>query len=438
MIIKDQITPVRIIALQKAIQAGTGLVTALLVTIYLSPEEQGYFYTMGSLLSGYILLDLGLSNLLVQISAKHFTKLKWNRKREIIPNDANRLHFFSLVHQGLRWYLCMGVLTLTLIPIGFFYFTYAHPTSTVNWQAPWILIVLCIALCMPSIGFMSILEGSHRIIEVYSLRIIHYFFGAFMAWLLLFSGNGLFALAMPPLAIFSLICFWMYKNYRHLFNEIAYAEKIFNWKQEVEILHKRVAVSWLGNYLFLHMPTPIIFYFLGPDKAGQFGLSITIANVVASICTSKVASIIPRYSHLVQQQDFKNADDLFKKNFWASIKFSLVVIVFLTIFAYFAMSFFMLDRLLPWDELFILLLALVSFHGANIMASYFRAYGKEPMKEINIYTSVITLSCLGYLISENFFLQAILLLLASSVALLGRSLYLAQPGFELNSDQTDK
>ena len=71
--------PAHIVALQKSIQAATGLVTAILVTIFLSPEEQGYFFTMGSLLSSYTLLDLGLSSLLIQVSARYFAGLDWGR-----------------------------------------------------------------------------------------------------------------------------------------------------------------------------------------------------------------------------------------------------------------------------------------------------------------------------------------------------------------------
>jgi O-antigen/teichoic acid export membrane protein len=253
-----------------------------------------------------------------------------------------------------------------------------------------------------------------------------------LAWLLLFSGNGLFALAMPPLAIFILISFWLSKKYRHLFNEIASAEKLFNWKQEIGILHKRVAVSWLSNYLFLHIPTPIIFYFLGPEKAGQFGISITIANVLASIGTSKIASIIPKFSHLVQEQDFKNADNLFMKNFWVCIKFSLGATILVTLIAYLTTSIPMLQRLLPWNELLILLLALVSFHGANIMASYFRAYGKELMSKFNLISTVTSLLIFYSAINNGLFFGALFILAGLGLMFLTINLYFKNSFFQHN------
>jgi hypothetical protein len=161
---------------------------------------------------------------------------------------------------------------------------------------------------------------------------------------------------------------------------------------------------------------------------------MTIANVMAALGTSKLISIIPKFSHLVKNQEFKSADALFMKNFWVSMKLSLAATASLTLIAYFTISFSILQRLLPWNELLILLLALVAFNGTNIMASYFRAYGKEPMVKINAYTTVTSLLVLGYLISEHLFLQAIFILLGSGGALLIRSILLTKSHLESKSE----
>ena len=56
------IAPSQVVFLQRGVQAGSGLITLLLVVRCLSAEEQGYYYAIGSLLSGYALFDLGLAN----------------------------------------------------------------------------------------------------------------------------------------------------------------------------------------------------------------------------------------------------------------------------------------------------------------------------------------------------------------------------------------
>ena len=46
----------------------SGLVTLLLVVRYLTPDEQGYYYTFASLLAMQILFELGMSVVVMQFS----------------------------------------------------------------------------------------------------------------------------------------------------------------------------------------------------------------------------------------------------------------------------------------------------------------------------------------------------------------------------------
>ena len=401
-----RLSPSHVIALQKGIQAGTGLITALLITIFLTPEEQGYFYTMGSLLSSYTLLDLGLSSLLVQICAKNFSKLHWTNHNDITPIGKPRLLFLDLIKKSMKWYFYAGITSLLLIPIGIIYFSYSHIGQGIAWLGPWVIIILSLTISMPTIGLMAILEGSHRITEAYSIRSCQYVVGALFAWILLYTGYGLYALAMPPLAAFLLVTLWVQGKYRTLMKAVINVGDQFKWTLEVKPLHRKVALTWFSNYLFLHTPTPIIFYFLGSVKAGQFGLSMTIANVLASIGTSKVAAIIPRFSHLVEEGNQIDADTLFMKNFWQSMLVCTCGAVIISVCTYMLASNHIVSRLLPWNELGILMFSLVGFHGSNLMAAYFRAYGEEPMAKVNIYTMLCMLFLLCLLMNEALFIYA--------------------------------
>uniref|UniRef100_B1XTG1 Polysaccharide biosynthesis protein n=1 Tax=Polynucleobacter necessarius subsp. necessarius (strain STIR1) TaxID=452638 RepID=B1XTG1_POLNS len=417
-----RLSPSHVIALQKGIQAGTGLITALLITIFLTPEEQGYFYTMGSLLSSYTLLDLGLSSLLVQICAKNFSKLHWTNHNGIAPIGEPRLLFLDLIKKSMRWYFYAGITSLLLIPIGIIYFSYSHIGQEIAWLGPWVIITLSLTISMPTIGLMAILEGSHRITEAYSIRSCQYVIGAFLAWILLYTGYGLYALAMPPLATFLLVTLWVQGKYRTLITEVINVGDQFKWKLEVKPLHRKVALTWFSNYLFLHTPTPIIFYFLGSVKAGQFGLSMTIANVLASIGTSKVAAIIPRFSHLVEEGSQIEADTLFMKNFWQSMLICTCGAVIISACTYILASNHIVSRLLPWNELGILMFSLVGFHSSNLMAAYFRAYGEEPMAKVNIYMMLGVLFTAGHLIKQGIFLGAMYILVGGVCFLLIKNL----------------
>src|SRR5512146_239531 len=151
------IATAHVVLAQKSWQAISGFVTALLVTYFLSPDEQGYYYTIGSLLSGYVLLDLGLSGLLVQIAARMFPGLELRAGGLIAPDGNRRSAFLAMVSWSEQWYSRAGLFALVLIPVGFLYFSSAKPGAQgAHWQWPWILVAVSVALSMPAYPALSI------------------------------------------------------------------------------------------------------------------------------------------------------------------------------------------------------------------------------------------------------------------------------------------
>ena len=385
-----------IVALQKIVQALTGLVTASLVTIYLTPDEQGYFFTMGSLLSSYILLDLGLSNLLIQFSARSFTGLSWN-KHEIIDvsGGQKKSNFLDLISWTLRWYSFAGLATFLLIPIGFIYFHFAKSTVNVSWQLPWIAIVSSVALSMPAIGLLSILEGAEKIRVTYTLRIAHYLLGAIVAWMLLIQGHGLFAQSMAPLGIAVVVIYWLKRHHGTLLTNHLFNKSNFNWKLHVWPQQKRVTVSWFSNYLFLHVPVPVVFYFSGAKIAGKMGLSMVVANVVGAIAMSWVTAATPSITKLIAQGDVGEGRALFER--------SLLTAVFLLLIGGLAVSALMIlthgysfsERILSPGQLILLFLVFALFHGVNALIVYFRAFKKEPLALPSLIatSSIVVIGC---------------------------------------------
>ena len=62
---------------QRTWQAAAGVITLAFVTHFLSPIEQGYFYTLASIAALHMALDMGLSAVLVQFAAREFIGLSW-------------------------------------------------------------------------------------------------------------------------------------------------------------------------------------------------------------------------------------------------------------------------------------------------------------------------------------------------------------------------
>ncbi|MHB8741981.1 MAG: hypothetical protein ACYC9L_02565 [Sulfuricaulis sp.] len=410
-------SPAHVVALQKTIQAGTGFVTAILVTIFLSPEEQGYFFTMGSLLSSYTLLDLGLSNLLIQVSARYFVGLDWGKNGEVTSDGNQKSNFLALVRWTIRWYTFAGFATLALVPIGYAYFHFAKTSGDVAWKLPWLAIVISIAISMPGIGFLAILEGTGRIKTTYALRSAHYLLGALMAWSLLLSGKGLFAPAMAPVAMALVVAYWINTRYGRLIEACVDEKTRFSWKHDLWPQKKRVAINWFSNYLFLHIPTPVVFYFVGAKAAGQMGLSMTVANVLGAISMSWVTAITPRLTILIAKEKYTEGTVMFRRGLLISLMLLLIGGLIFVGVALLAQGNNFSVRILGPGQLALLLMVFAGFHTFNSLSIYFRAFKIEPLAVPNLLTTItiFTGSCL---LAKNYGVSGVIGIMASAYLVL--------------------
>lgn len=373
------LAPAHVVLFQKAWQALSGFVTALLVTQFLSAGEQGYYYAIGSLLSGYVLLDLGLSGLLVQLSARMFSGLDLGDGGRLGPIGEKRSACLAMLAWSRRWYARASLLVLLLIPVGFIYFSFARTShEEINWQWPWIFTVIAVALSMSAYSALSIIEGAGRVAEVYWVRFAHYALGAVLAWALIVGGNGLYAPAMPALAIAVATTVWFRLRYRGLLEE-GETSHGFSWRQEVWPLQKRVALSWFAGYAYLNAPILIVFYYRDAVSAGQLGLTAVVANVLGSLCASWLTAAVPRMTNLVSFGKDGDSKALFLREFRKAL--------FLMILSYGAAVLLVMgighlsvaQRLLPPLETTLLFAVFTIFHSVGMLSLHFRARGREVL-----------------------------------------------------------
>ena len=56
----------------RIVQAGSNIVTIFFLAKYLSQEEQGFYYTFGSLVAVQVFFELGLTNIITQFVAHEY------------------------------------------------------------------------------------------------------------------------------------------------------------------------------------------------------------------------------------------------------------------------------------------------------------------------------------------------------------------------------
>lgn len=369
-----------IVLLQKVWQALAGLVTVALVTRFLSPAEQGYYYAIGSLVSSYLVLDLGLSGLLVQVSARMSSGLSLGAKGDLAPEGLELQRFLQMLSWSRRWYLRAGLLSLLLFPIGFVYFSAVDGGALSSaWQWPWLAVVLCAAASMTALPLQSLVEGAGRVAEIYLLRLGHYAVGALLAWGLLVAGLGLYAPATAPLAVALMTFLWARARYPWLLQLSAEGAEPFPWREQLWPLQKRVAVTWAANYAFLNAPTLVAFYFIDPAAAGRLGLSMVVANLLGSMCASWLIAKTPYITQLAAFGEPLQARAAFLREFLKALALMVGAYAVMVLVVWGAGAWEVIHRFLPPKELLVLAGAFFVFHGMGMLAVYFRALGQEKL-----------------------------------------------------------
>lgn len=390
-----------IVALQKITQAITGLGTALMVAHFLSPEEQGYFYTMGSLLSSYIIFDLGLSSYLLQRSAELSSSLTIDRFGNISPEGKERDNFLAFNYWVFKWYRNAGIIAfIVMAPIGVWVLSHnANATISSDWLWPWMVIVTAIAINMPTIGFFAVLEGTGAIFQTYLLRIAHYATGATLAWGLIAAGHGLYAQALPVMSTVFVCYGWFFYKYRTIHSGLRTTQtKHIN---RIVLPHiKYTASIWLFNYIFLNIPVILSFVLGDIISSGKLGLSIIIANVGGAVAMASVTAKIPNIIQNIDAGFQDIAEGMFitalKKFGWLYLTGSCIVVLAAQV----SMASGFLSRLLNPVDLLLLLLAFAGFHVLNACNTYFRALGNNGLSKKMLPTILLTIPI--FLFLNNF------------------------------------
>ena len=103
--------------------SAAGVVTVALIARFLSPAEQGYYYTFGSLVAMQMIFELGFSFVILQLASHERAQLSISSKYEISGDTIAHARLASVVQKSVRWYSAAAVLmAATLLPVGFYFF----------------------------------------------------------------------------------------------------------------------------------------------------------------------------------------------------------------------------------------------------------------------------------------------------------------------------
>lgn len=381
-----------IVFFQKISQGILGVITLYFVLKYMDTDQQGYYYAFGSILSFYIVLDLGLSGLLVQLSAKYYSGVINTNDFDEPPKNQNKLTFLEFINWTYRSYFKKSFSIFFLIPIGYIYFVNATKLNVSNdWIIPWIYSVLALLLNYISMPILSVIEGIGNIIESYTIRLIYYLLGCVGAWILIFNNHGLYAFSFNYVIASVIILTWSFKRYKNIIRQTKNLNEYkFFKKEEINNIQKKVAFTTVANYIFLNIPILIAFYFIDAATAGRLGIAFVVGNLIGSFSSSILISNTPLITKYIVENKYLEARKIFINTF----KYSIILMIFFYMIIIYLFSYlesYYPNKLVKPSEFILILITFIVFHGVALLSSYFRAHGNELLSEFLCISTVLSM-----------------------------------------------
>ena len=370
--------------------SASGLLTAVLVAWFFTPELQGYYFTFLSLLTLQTFAELGFGELLQQ-----FVSHEWAKTTSADSSERERSlsRLAGLFRFSLRWYVGVALLLCAALGIAgsvyFRTFSNGSDSRTISWELAWWIAVAATALSVLLTPFFSLLEGANRVERVHGVRFLQGFASRSAGFLAIAFGYGLFTIAVTRIVSFIIGLVGLGREaleiVRRLWRAPVDGESV-SYRRELWPLQWKFALSWLSGYLLYSLFTPVLFAFHGPELAGRMGMTAAAATAISSAAFAVMATKVPRLAILAAERDYPAMDALFRRATVSSILVSAAgAALFLLVLALArGLDIELARRFLPTLETSVFFSTLVLQQVRFAMGSYLRAHKAEPFVVLSV------------------------------------------------------
>lgn len=377
-------------SISRVFQAFAGVVNIFFIATFLTGEEQGFYYTFGSILAIQIFFELGFTGIMTQYVAHESAYLTLDDNKEYQGLDRYKSRLASLIHFCVKWYTIIALLFFIVVNVlGVFYFNkFGQTQAVVDWKLPWIILSFSTALKLFQSPFIAIFTGLGWVKEMNRIGFYQQIIVYVSQWVLFACGLRLYVIGIGSLI--SVIVWFFYiittdlrKVFINLFKctiteRISYAKEIFpyQWK---------IALSWISGYFIFQLFNPVIFATDGAIVAGQMGMTLSVLSAIQAMAMSWQNTKIPRYSVLIELKQYDSLDSLFNSTLkqMSLVCGSLLLVMFLGV-VFMKETGFCLgtnplgDRFLDYLPLIMMIIPVFLQCFVNSWATYLRCHKQEP------------------------------------------------------------
>jgi O-antigen/teichoic acid export membrane protein len=385
--------------------------TVLLIVHFLSPVEQGYYYTLLSLVSLQIVFELGFSFVVQQLAAHECVHLELSSDGGVSGDATAHARLASALQLTVRWYTAAAILMgLVLAPLGIVFFA-RHASagaSQVDWQWPWLAAIAASMAGLWCIPYYSFIEGCGHVRAVAAMQLRQAVAYAALAWTAIVLHHGLFAPALVIAGQVGVGLHFLFTHRRLLFELLRHSPRAaaIDWRREVWPFQWRIAVSWMCSYFTVQILIPILFALRGPVEAGQMGMSLSIVGYMSVLALAWTSTKATPFGFLIARGEFERLAELFRRAVTQSMTaFAVIAACALAAVASLPAVLPRLSlRMVPVSLFALLILAAGANHLTQNLAILLRSFKQEPflgqslvVAALNILLAVAAIPKLGAL-----------------------------------------
>lgn len=387
--------------LGRGFQILSSVFTVFFIAKYLSGDEQGYYYTFGSILAIQVFFELGLNGIITQFVAHEAYHLSWDENGQLCGEERYKSRLSSLLHFCAKWYFVFALLIIAaLVILGIFFFSkFNSIENDVNWKLPWVLLVLGTALNFLFAPVASFVEGLGKVKEMAQIRFVQQVVYPIIIWGGLIMGSKLFVSGTQYLInvaiLIAMVCFSpVLKMLKSIW--ISSGEDTISYMREIFPLQWKIALSWISGYFIFQLFNPVLFATGGAIVAGQMGMSMSALTAINALTLSWITTKVPKMSSYIAKRDFVNLDNLFRTTYKQIIiigtSLYLLFIVVIFIIQYFDIEPLDIpigDRFLPIFQLSLMVWSIWTMLPINCWATFLRCHKKEPLVVNSVVMGVL-------------------------------------------------
>lgn len=378
---------------------AAGGCTIVLIPIYLSPTQQGFYYTFASLLALQVFFELGLNQVIIQLVSNDAAHLNINKDGSA-SGDEGRIHRLNgLIGLLRRWYALAAVMFFLITGgVGWLFFVTKGGNLTLEqWCPTWVALVLFTSINLFLSPRLTVIEGTGQVGTVARLRLIQSMLGYCAMWILLLLGTGLWAAVAVPAVNAIATSLWLRRR-GSMFHQPVTANtsglEPISWRRDVFPMQWRISISWACGYIIFSLFTPIVFASHGAVEAGRVGMAMTVFSAITSLGLSWINAKTPNFTMHISRGEFAALSRLFK-----AVSLRSVVATGLPSFLIVALVSFgthydigLVNRIAPADTLFWIACAATVNTAVYAGAAYMRAYREEPMLPVSVVSALFTIA----------------------------------------------